>query len=145
MQAKLRAKFGKPTQTGGKGSVRRKHKSVRKGNQDDKRLQSTLKKLGVQPIEQIEEVNLFRKDGSIIHFGRPRVQAAIQAHTFVVGGKAEDKQVTDLLPGILTQLGPDAMESLKKIVGAYQSEQQDDEDEDVPDLVENFEAEAEKE
>lgn len=43
--------------TGGKGSVRRKRKTVHKNvTTDDKRLQSTLKRLGVNAIPAIEEV-----------------------------------------------------------------------------------------
>lgn len=57
----------------GKGSVRRKHKAVRKtATQDDKRLKSTLQKLNCRDIPAIEEVNLFRKDGQVIHFSNPK-------------------------------------------------------------------------
>ena len=73
VQAKLQAMFGSSSQTGGKGSVRRKHKAVRKhAAQDDKKLQSHLKKLQVNPIPGIEEVNLFKEDGSIVHFVNPK-------------------------------------------------------------------------
>jgi hypothetical protein len=59
--------------TGGKGSVRRKHKAVRKNTaQDDKRLKSTLNKLNVRDIPAIEEVNLFKDDGNVIHFASPK-------------------------------------------------------------------------
>jgi hypothetical protein len=40
-------------------------------NIDDKKLNSTLKKLGVQSIGGIEEVNLFKNDGNVIHFSKP--------------------------------------------------------------------------
>jgi nascent polypeptide-associated complex subunit beta len=39
---------------------------------DDKKLQQTLKKLNVQPIQQIEEVNMFKTDGNVIHFSAPK-------------------------------------------------------------------------
>ena len=38
---------------------------------DDKRLQNTLKRLGVNTIPGIEEVNIF-KDDSVIHFTNPK-------------------------------------------------------------------------
>jgi NACalpha-BTF3-like transcription factor len=38
---------------------------------DDKRLQSTLKRLGVNTIPGIEEVNIF-KDETVIHFVNPK-------------------------------------------------------------------------
>lgn len=66
---------------------------------DDKRLQSTLKRLGVNSIPGIEEVNLFKQDGSIVHFKNPQVQASIGANTYVISGSAENKKLQDLLPG----------------------------------------------
>lgn len=61
------------TRTGGKGSMRRKKKSTHKTtSNDDKRLQATLKRLGVTTIPAIEEVNIFQNDGNIIHFENPK-------------------------------------------------------------------------
>lgn len=151
--AKLVAK-GAGTQTGGKGSVRRKHKAERKaGVADDKRLKATLNKLAVRDIPAIEEVNLFKEDGSVIHFVNPKVQASIAANTYVVSGNGETKKLQDLLPGIITQLGPDNLSELRKIYAAYSAAGEKGlpgmpgaaaatagaEDEDVPELVENFE------
>lgn len=39
---------------------------------DDKKLQTSLKKLNVQPIQAIEEVNMFKEDGNVIHFSAPK-------------------------------------------------------------------------
>ncbi len=70
--AKLQAKAGS-VQTGGKGTVRRKHKTVRKNAvHDDKRLKTTLNRLNVRDIPAIEEVNLFKDDGTVIHFSNPK-------------------------------------------------------------------------
>ena len=61
------------SQTGGKGTIRRKHKAVRKNTtQDDKRLKSALQKLNVRDIPAIEEVNLFKDDGHVIHISNPK-------------------------------------------------------------------------
>jgi nascent polypeptide-associated complex subunit beta len=57
---------------------------------DDKRLQSTLKRLGVNTIPGIEEVNIF-KDETVIHFVNPKVQASIAANTWVVSGPSQTK------------------------------------------------------
>ena len=58
---------------GGKGTPRRKVKKIYKTvNNDDKKLQSTLKKLNVQHVPSIEEVNMFKEDGSVIHFTNPK-------------------------------------------------------------------------
>lgn len=57
----------------GKGTPRRKIKRApARSSGDDKKLQATLKKLNVQPIQAIEEVNMFKSDGNVIHFAAPK-------------------------------------------------------------------------
>ena len=149
---KLAQRFGKNTRTGGKGSVRRKRKTHKTNSTDDKRLQNTLKRLGVNNIPAIEEVNLFKEDGTVIHFQNPKVQASIGANTYVVSGRAENKNLQDLLPGIINQLGPDNLANLKKIAenfsqgaaAAPAADDGEDSDDDIPDLVENFEDASER-
>ncbi|PRP87369.1 hypothetical protein PROFUN_01631 [Planoprotostelium fungivorum] len=131
--------------TGGKGSVRRKKKAPHKATTtDDKKLQSTLKRLGVNPIQGIEEVNLFQEDDGVIHFKNPKVQASIAANTYVVSGNAEHKKLQDLLPGIINQLGPDNLAHLRKLAEGFQGAAAAADD-DVPELVENFEEASKKE
>ncbi|GLI77860.1 nascent polypeptide-associated complex subunit beta [Penicillium ochrochloron] len=137
----------------GKGTPRRKVKKVhRTADADDKKLQTTLKKLNVQPIQGIEEVNMFKEDGNVIHFGAPRVHASVPSNTFALYGHGEEKELTELVPGILNQLGPDSLASLRKLAESYQNMQKaqgekkdDDEEDDIPDLVEgeNFESKVE--
>ncbi|KAG5643639.1 Nascent polypeptide-associated complex subunit beta [Asterophora parasitica] len=138
---------------GGKGTVRRKivRKAKPSAAQDDKKLQGALKKLNVQPIPGVEEVNMFREDGNVLHFTAPKVHAAVSANTFAIYGAGHVKELTELVPGILNQLGPDSLASLRKLAESYQAIQQqrpaaggageDDDDDDVPDLVENFDVE----
>lgn len=81
------------------------------------------------------------------------VHAAVPANTFAIYGNGEDKELTELVPGILNQLGPDSLASLRKLAESYQSMQKaeggedkkDDDDDDIPDLVagENFEGQVE--
>merc|ERR1712079_716355 len=132
---------------GGKGTARRKKKVVhRTATTDDKKLQSSLKKLSVNNIPGIEEVNMIKDDGSVIHFNNPKVQASLQSNTFAVTGHAENKQITEMLPGILNQLGAESLTHLKRLasnVGGATgleaaAEGGDDDDDEVPDLVENF-------
>lgn len=61
----------------GKGTPRRavKRAPARSGA-DDKKLQQTLKKLNTQPIQAIEEVNMFKSDGNVIHFSAPKGTSA---------------------------------------------------------------------
>ncbi|KAK4550785.1 Nascent polypeptide-associated complex subunit beta [Oleoguttula mirabilis] len=143
----------------GKGTPRRKVKKVHKtSGTDDKKLQTTLKKMNVQPITAIEEVNMFKSDGNVIHFSAPKVHASVPSNTFALYGAGEDKELTELVPGILNQLGPDSLASLRKLAESYQSLQKggegeekkdggDDDDEEIPDLVEgeNFESKGEVE
>lgn len=79
------------------------------------------------------------------------VHAAVSANTFAIYGTGQVKELTELVPGILNQLGPDSLASLRKLAESYQAIQQnqhrpqntgvaDDDDDDVPDLVENFDA-----
>ncbi|KAI3658451.1 hypothetical protein MP638_002395 [Amoeboaphelidium occidentale] len=134
---------------GGKGTARRKVKKVFKApGADDKRLQTTLSKLNSQVIPQIEEVNMFKSDGRVLHFQAPRVQASIASNVFAISGNCEDKALSDLVPGILTQLGQDSLASLRKLAESFEAQKNANGetvgDDDVPDLVENFEEEAKK-
>merc|ERR1739847_23184 len=136
------ARLQASVRTGGKGSVRRKKKVVHKTTTtDDKRLQNTLKRLGINSIPAIEEVNLFMESGEVIHFTNPKVQASIAANTYVIIGVAETKKLQDLFPGILNQVDKSVLPSLKKIAESYnpaEADGDDDDDDEVPDLVENF-------
>lgn len=132
---------------GGKGSARRKKKVIHRTNTtDDKKLQVSLKKLGLTTIPGIEEVNMIKDDGEVIHFNNPKVQASLAANTFAVTGHAEVKQITEMLPTILSQLRAENFSSaLKKLAtsggntdGEKGGVAEADEDEEVPDLVGNF-------
>ncbi|XP_019632425.1 PREDICTED: transcription factor BTF3 homolog 4-like [Branchiostoma belcheri] len=108
---------------GGKGSARRKRKVVhRTATTDDKKLQSSLKKLAVNNIPGIEEVNMIKDDGTVVHFNNPKVQASLAANTFAITGHAENKQLTEMLPGILNQLGADSLSNLKKLAESLPSQ-----------------------
>lgn len=66
------------------------------------------------------------------------------SNTFAIYGNGEDKELTELVPGILNQLGPDSLASLRKLAESYQSLQKaekGEDDDEIPDLVEgeNFE------
>ncbi|KAJ4133087.1 Nascent polypeptide-associated complex subunit beta [Fusarium falciforme] len=132
----------------GKGTPRRKVKRApARSGADDRKLQQTLKKLNTQPIQAIEEVNMFKSDGNVIHFAAPKVHAAVTSNTFAIYGNGEDKELTELVPGILNQLGPDSLASLRKLAESYQNMQKEkgEDEDDIPDLVEgeNFESKVE--
>ncbi|KAG0452650.1 hypothetical protein HPP92_025024 [Vanilla planifolia] len=142
-------KMAGAVRTGGKGSMRRKKKAVHKTTTtDDKKLQSTLKRIGVNAIPAIEEVNIF-KDDTVIQFQNPKVQASIAANTWVVSGSPQTKKLQDLLPSIISHLGPDNLDNLKKLAEQFQKQvpaaasaasvsataNQGEDDDDVPELV----------
>jgi nascent polypeptide-associated complex subunit beta len=147
MNAEKLKQLGNNVRIGGKGTARRKKKVVhRTATTDDKKLQTSLKKLGVNNIPGIEEVNMIKEDGTVIHFLNPKVQASLSANTFAVTGQAETKRIADMLPGILNQLGGDSLASLKKLATQIPTgvdtskpvDAIDEDDDDVPELVDNF-------
>ena len=137
---------------------------------DDKKLQSVLKKLQLNVIGGIEEVNIFTSNNEVIHIKNPKsefyqlysmlfyfiylvflVEASIPSNTFAISSKnIEVKQVTDMIPDILNQIGPEGLDRLRKYaesIGGGNLPTQapaDDDDDEVPDLVENFEEAANK-
>jgi len=154
MNAEKLAKLQAQVRIGGPGTARRKKKVVhRTATTDDKKLQSSLKKLTVNNIPGIEEVNMFKDDGTIIHFNNPKVQASLAANTFAITGHAEHKPITDMLPAILNQLPTESLAHLKeRIVGASAGQGGassalpiTEEDDEVPDLVDNFDEPSKKE
>ena len=60
--------------------MKKVHKS---SGTDDKKLQTSLKKLNVQPIQAIEEVNMFKEDGNVIHFAAPKGKFQSQKKRFL--------------------------------------------------------------
>lgn len=138
--------------TGGKGSVRRKKKAVHKAAPtDDKRLQTTLKRLQLHSLPGIEEVNIFKDNGQVINFQNPKVQAQIAANTYVITGPTATKPLQEMLPSIVNQLGADNMPQMKSIIdqlGASNAADNagaadEDDNDDIPELVDaNFEATA---
>ena len=156
-RAKMIAKRfgGASSSTGGKGTVRRKKKAASRSSsaQSDVKLTAALKKLGATNIPGIEEVNLFKEDGKVIHFVNPKVQASIGANTYIVSGAGETKSLQELLPSIVSQLGMDNIAQLQAAMtgqaggGAPAAipEGEEEDDDDVPDLVDgNFEEVSEK-
>ncbi|XDB52289.1 hypothetical protein AB1E18_005831 [Capra hircus] len=122
---------------GGKGAACRKKVAHRTATADDKKLQFSLKKLGVNNISGIEEVNMFTNQGT----------APLEANTFTITGHAESKQLAEILPSILNQLGADSLISLRRLAEALPKQSVDgkaplstgeDDDDEVLDLVENF-------
>ncbi|KAI2537881.1 BTF3 isoform 7, partial [Pan troglodytes] len=87
------------------------------------------------------KVNMFTNQGTVIHFNNPKVQASLAANTFTITGHAETKQLTEMLPSILNQLGADSLTSLRRLAEALPKQSVDgkaplatgeDDDDEVP-------------
>ncbi|CAH2247217.1 transcription factor BTF3 [Pelobates cultripes] len=131
------AKLQAQVRIGGKGTVHRTDTA------DDKKLQFSLKKLGVNNISGIEDI--FTNEGTVVHFNNPKVQASLAANTFTITGHAETKQLTELLPSILNQLRADSLTSFRRHAEPLPKQSLDGkapfatgEEEDDVVLVENF-------
>lgn len=80
------------------------------------------------------------------------VHAAVTSNTYAIYGHGQEKELTELVPGILNQLGPDSLASLRKMAESYNAgramaggkEKEPEDDDDVPDLVESFEVDEKK-
>ncbi|OMJ10718.1 Nascent polypeptide-associated complex subunit beta, partial [Smittium culicis] len=111
---------------------------------DDKKLAATLKKMNAQPLSGIEEVNMFRSDGKVINFSNPRVSATTGANSFIINGDGQVKEIADLFPGILSQLGPDSLAGLRRLAEEFQAKNPEafkegaQQEDDIPDLIETI-------
>uniref|UniRef100_A0A8C8Z7Y5 Transcription factor BTF3 n=1 Tax=Prolemur simus TaxID=1328070 RepID=A0A8C8Z7Y5_PROSS len=142
------AKLQVQVRKGVKDTARRKKVVHRTAIADDKKLQNSLKKLAVNNIAGIEKVNMIKNYGTVIHFYNPKVHASLFNNTFAITGHAEAKTITEMLPEISGQLGADSLKSLRKLAEQFprrvldskapKPEDTDEGDDDVPDLVENF-------
>merc|ERR1711879_504857 len=97
------------------GGARRKKKVTQSKNQvsDDKKIQQTLKKFSCSNLPGIDEVNMFKEDGNVIHFKNPKVTASPTSNTFTVAGHNEVKKITEI-PGVLNQLGLEGLQGLQQ-------------------------------
>ncbi|KAB0357501.1 hypothetical protein FD754_001657 [Muntiacus muntjak] len=130
------AKLQAQVRLGGKGAARRKKVVHRTATADDRKLQFSLKKLGVNNISGIEEVNMFTNQGTVIHFNNTKVQASLAANTFTITGHSETKQLTEMLPSIFKPAWcrqPDQ----QCVDGRAPLAPGEEEDDEVPDLVEH--------
>ncbi|CAF0980724.1 unnamed protein product, partial [Adineta ricciae] len=123
----------------------------RPASADDKKLQSSLKKLAANNIQGIEEVNMFKDNGEVIHFTNPKVQASLGSNTYAISGPSDTKSLQEMLPTIMSQMGISTDSGLASEAGrrkfgtrgdqsqpGNEQENAEADDEEVPDLVENF-------
>ena len=95
----------------------------------------------MQSLQDIDEVNMFKDDFTVIHLKRPQTQFSVRENLLVVAGNPETKNLKDMMPDILKQVGPQQYQFLKQQLGNLDSkkDEQKDDDDDVPELVGTFE------
>lgn len=154
------AKLQEQARSGSAGGMRRKviKKPAKAApGAESAKVTAALKKVGTTPVEGIEEANFFCADGNVVHFDAPRVYGQVSANTFVISGSSKTVELTELAPGILSQLGPSALANLHEMARQYQAraaaagmsleelakiaaQAKDAPEDEIPDLVKNFEA-----
>mmetsp|Transcript_14059 Transcript_14059/g.20783 ORF Transcript_14059/g.20783 Transcript_14059/m.20783 type:complete len:166 (-) Transcript_14059:8-505(-) len=147
---KLKNRFGAgAARVGGRGSVRRKQKAAHKSSaNDDKKLQSCLKRLGVNQVSSVSEVQMFKDDDTCMVFGPGvKVQVNIAANTYVISGPSETKPSSEVASSgfggmdmaQLQAMMQQAQAAQAAAGGAEGGADGADDDDAVPDLVEDFE------
>ncbi|SOV19010.1 basic transcription factor 3b, putative [Plasmodium sp. gorilla clade G2] len=155
-RAKLKEKMGgNLRQIGGKGSARRKIKKVHKNSiSNEKKINIILKKIGASYFGDVDEICIYRTGDTFLEFKRPKLCASLQSNTYIVTGKFNEQKIdiNKLFEGLKGNKNLD-MNLLEKIKNdpniknilnkeAEDTPKREDEEEeanDIPDLVENFE------
>ena len=139
---KLAEKFGN-TQIGGKGTQRRKHEAKKRGNkvETDKKIEAIAKKAQSKKLNEINEINIFKDDNTVIHFKKPTLEYSFKEKVSFVSGLHETKNIKELLPAIIKQLGPKQFEFMKEYAETLKSKDNKNEKiDEAPELVEDFES-----
>ena len=162
-KAMIAKRFGGNDKGAKNGAMRQKATKKSGGSGDVAKINQALKKFQFTEMKNLMEVNIFKGD-DVIHITEPKINASINCNTFQVSGKTETKPMTDYLPDILNQLGPESMDRLRKYAeslnvggagagagagagmgmpaaaagGAIPEGEEDSDDDDVPELVDNF-------
>ena len=85
---------------------------------------------------------MFKDDNTVVHLKRPQTQFSVRENLLVVAGTPETKNLKDMMPDILKQVGPQQYSFLKEALGNMGkggAAPADDDDDDVPELVGTFE------
>merc|ERR1712166_1003929 len=107
---------------GGKGTQRRNHKH--------------------KAAKPVVEDKMFRDDNTVVHIKKPTVQYSFKEQLLVLQGNSETKNLKDMLPEILKQVGPQQFNYLKDMIAEsmkvpdasalYDKAKAAEEDDDVP-------------
>ncbi|CCK68083.1 CCR4-NOT core subunit BTT1 KNAG_0A04040 [Huiozyma naganishii CBS 8797] len=155
--AKLQKLSAKNKVGGTRRKLAKKPSSTAGAQKDDTKLQAQLAKFNAVTVDNVAEANFFKDDGNVLHFNRVGVQVAPQHNTSVFYGIPQEKNLQELFPGIISQMGPESIQALTQLASQLQAQQQKGgdianaegaeakKDEAIPELVEGqtFDAEVE--
>ncbi len=91
-------------------------------------------------LNDIQEVNIFKNDNTVIHFKKPAFEYSMKEKVSFVTGAHENKHIKDLLPNIIKQLGPRQFSFMQEYAETLKNTKKDE----APELVEDFEQASEK-
>ena len=96
--------------------------------------------LEAKKINEIQEVNIFKDDNTVIHFKKPVLEYSMKEKVSFLSGPHEQKNIRDLLPSLIKQLGPKQFEFMREYAEQLKhKDKKDDKIEEAPELVEDFE------
>ena len=92
---------------------------------------------------------MFRDDNTVLHMRKPKVEYSFREQLLVLQGNPETKNLKDMMPEILKQVGPQQFGYLKDIISQAANPSaavaEEDEDDGPPPLVQGtFEEAADK-
>ena len=107
----------------------------------DKKITALAKKVGARKINEVSEINIFKDDNNVVHLKKPTLEYSFKEKVSFVSGTSETKNIKDLLPGIIKQLGPKQFEFVKEYAETLKSKdkKKGEKIDEAPELVEDFE------
>ncbi|CCD24179.1 CCR4-NOT core subunit BTT1 NDAI_0C05200 [Naumovozyma dairenensis CBS 421] len=121
--AKLQKLSAKNKVGGTRRKLTKKTGSTANANKDDTKLQAQLAKLNAITVDNVAEANFFKADGKVLHFNRVGVQMASQSNTSVFYGLPQEKNLQDLFPNIISQMGEESIQALTQLASQIQGSQ----------------------
>ncbi|XBW36466.1 hypothetical protein QEN19_002044 [Hanseniaspora menglaensis] len=110
----------KTVKVGGKRINKKSTASATASLAESEKIMSFMKASNGQSLPDVQEINFFCDDGEILHFentliSKPNVtQSESGDFTAITNAKYQSKTVTELLPGIIKQVGVQNMDLLQK-------------------------------
>ena len=87
------------------------------------------------------KINIFKDDNTVVQLKKPSLEYSFKEKVSFVSGVAENKNIKELLPAIIKQLGPKQFEFMKEYAETLKSKdkKKGEKIDEAPELVEDFE------